>query len=176
MLFPPGEELGGEKPGQQVQGDAPVNHGEELMVQEYQLLDGVLLRREGGAQRLILLVEDVGEGAEQSVLAVEVMVKGALGGLGLKDDVLDGGVLIALLVKELPGGGDDAALGVPGVLTGHGGASFPGFMVDSPGRGWYNQGKRGNLSTQVRLFLTRFKICRNAGFLCGGPVISFSLR
>ncbi len=125
MLFPPGEKLGGEEPRQQVQGDAPVNHGEQLMIQVGQLFNGVLLRGEGGDQRLVFLVEDVGEGAEQGVLSVEVVVEGALGGLGLKDDVLNGGILVALLVKELPGGGDDAALGVPGVLPGHGGASFP---------------------------------------------------
>jgi hypothetical protein len=115
-----------------------------------QLLNGVLLRREGGNQRLILLVKDVGKGAKQRVLAVEVVIKRALGCLRLEDNVLDGSVLITLLVEKLPGGGDDAALGVPGVLSGHGRSLLPGgdFMVDSPGWGWYNQHKRGPVVTR----------------------------
>ena len=49
------------------------------------------------------------------------MVKAALGGLGLEDDILYGGVVIALLIEQLPRCRDDAALGIASGFTGHGG-------------------------------------------------------
>ena len=129
MLLAPGQELGGEQPGQKVDGDAGLDHHVELMIEQDQLVHGILRGGQGlGAlQLLILLIEDVGQGPHQGILPVKVVVEGALGGLGLEDDVLHRGVVVALLVEELPGGGDDAPPGVAAVFSGHGAAPFPCF-------------------------------------------------
>lgn len=52
-------------------------------------------------------------------LPVKIMVKRPLGGLGFKDDVLHRGILIPLLIEQLPGCGYDSSPGISGILSRH---------------------------------------------------------
>ena len=47
------------------------------------------------------------------------MIERAFRGAGLVDDVLDGGIVVALLIKQPPGGGNDLAFCVPVVFLRH---------------------------------------------------------
>lgn len=66
-------------------------------------------------QGLVLLVKQVAQRAQKGVLAVKVVVKGALGGVGELDDLFYRSMLVALLIKQLPCRPYDPAPGVAGV-------------------------------------------------------------
>ena len=59
------------------------------------------------------LVEKVSHGAEQGILAAEIVIEGTAGCAGFPDDLLDGGVLVAVLVEQLPRRINDFAFCVP---------------------------------------------------------------
>ena len=63
VLFAAGQELGGQEAGQEVQGYAGLDHGEEFVVQIDQFVEGVLGGVQGFLQLFIFFVEDVGQGA-----------------------------------------------------------------------------------------------------------------
>ena len=114
-----GDELGREKPRQQLQRHARVDHAEQLLIQPDQHLHRVHPRIDVIAQLLVLLVEQHRQRPHQRILALEIVVKRALARLGFIDDVLYGRVLIPLLIKQLPRRRDNAPLRVAPVLLRH---------------------------------------------------------
>ena len=119
MLFAPRQQLGGQQPGQQVNGHAGLDHGIQLMVDIDQRLNGLSFRIQRRLQFLILFVKHIRQRPHQGVLAVKIVIERAFGGAGLKNDVLHRGFLIPLLIKELPRCGNDPALGVAAVFLCH---------------------------------------------------------
>ena len=118
-LLAPGGELGGEKAGEKVQGDAVVYHDEELVVQEDELLNCV-----GGGvhyilKLLVLGIEEHGEGAQKVILAFEIVIEGTLGGAGVINNIFYSGVVIAFLVEQLPCRFCQPGLGGGTCLVGH---------------------------------------------------------
>ena len=69
------QELGGEKPGQQIHGNGVLDHNEELVIEEHQLVDEVAGRIQAGLQLIIFLIENEGQGAKERILAFKIMVE-----------------------------------------------------------------------------------------------------
>ena len=120
VLFALGDQLGGQETGKKLHGDGVFDEAEQLVVEEQQLVHGGHIRGEAVGQFLVLLVEQVGQGRKKSVLSAEIMVEGALGGARLVHDVVHGGVLVALLVEQLPRRRYDLSLGGLGAFLSHG--------------------------------------------------------
>ena len=129
VLFAVGDELGREKPRQQLQRHARVDHAEQLLIQPDQHLHRVHPRIDAPAQLLVLLVEQHRQRPQQCVLSLKIVVKGAPGGAGCLDDLLHRGILISLLVKQLPGGAYDLGPGRSGILLCHSNHSTIGLVI-----------------------------------------------
>lgn len=93
------DELGREQLAQQVYRYGIVNHQKQLLIHKVELLDGGKVRIHAFGQLIIFFVKEIRKRAEQRGLAVKIVVEGASRGAGGLDDLLDGGVVVALLVK-----------------------------------------------------------------------------
>ena len=110
MALPLGGQLGTEELGEERDGNRVLDHQEQLMIHQDELFDGIQGRVHGFHQFFIFFVEEIRQGAQQGIFGLEVVIEGALRHLGFLRDVVDGGILIAVVVEQLPGRGDDAAL------------------------------------------------------------------
>ena len=99
MLFAAGDELGREELAQQIDRYGVVDHQEQLLIHEDELFDWRKRRVHGLRQLVVFFVKEVGQGTEQRVLTVKIVIERATRGAGGLDDLLDGGVVVALLVK-----------------------------------------------------------------------------
>ena len=107
MLIALGDQLGREQIGQQIQGNAVFDHGKQLLIQVKQLVKCGHVVGKPRCQLLVFLVKEIGEGGEQCILSVKIVIEGTAGGSGFLYDFINGRIVVALLVEEPPGSGDN---------------------------------------------------------------------
>ena len=110
MLFSLGCKLCGIQPGQQINVNAVFDHLKQRAVQKAKLIDAVHCRVQIVLQRFIDFIKQIRQRAEQGILPFEIMIEGAFGRPGFQDDLIDGCVVIALLIEQLPRRGNNFAL------------------------------------------------------------------
>ena len=116
MLFAARGQLGGNQPRQQIQRYAILDHAEKLAIQKQQLIERIHIGIDFILQLFIFFIEQKGKRAQQRVLALEIMIEGTLRRAGGLHDFIDGGIFIALFVKQAPRGVDDPAARVAAVV------------------------------------------------------------
>lgn len=63
----------------------------------------------GVVKLFVFLVKQVRETVKKSFFAFKIVIKGSFGSLGSCDNVLNGGVLVTIFIKQIPCGFHDAA-------------------------------------------------------------------
>ena len=119
MFLPFRDELGGKQLAEQIHGHGVFNHKKQFLIEKDQFIHRTEGRIHGFGQFFVFFVEQIGKRTQQCIFPFEIVIEGAPGGAGGLDNLVDGGIVIALLVKQLPGSGDDFALGVSGVFLLH---------------------------------------------------------
>ena len=119
VFFALGGELGGEKPRQKLYGDGGVHHGEKLPIEPMESMDGIGIGLHHLYKGFILFIEEGGKSSKQGIFALEIMIECTLAGFGLKDDIFNGGILIALFIKQLPRGRNYLSACVSCIFSGH---------------------------------------------------------
>ena len=95
---------------QKLQRNAVLDHGEQFLIEKDKLIKTGIIGGQPVLQFFVFLIEQIGKGTQQRIFSVEIMIKGTFGGLGQFNYVIYCGVVVAVLVEQLPGGGNDTAL------------------------------------------------------------------
>lgn len=101
-FFVLGDQLGGVQVSQQVEIHTVLDHKEQFVVQEEQLVIDAHVRVDGGGQLRIFLIKQVGERVQKRFFSLEIVVKSSFGGLGSIDDILHGGIVVTVFIKKVP--------------------------------------------------------------------------
>jgi len=75
------------------------------MIQVEQGLNAIGRLVYGFLQCFVFLVKEIGQRAQKCVFSLKIVVEGTFGGAGSINDFLYGGIVVALLIEQLPCGG-----------------------------------------------------------------------
>ena len=128
VFFAAGDKLRSEKLAQQVNGYRVVDHQEQFLIHKDQFFN----RSERGVHRfgkfIVFFIKKIGKRREKRVFSIKIVIKGASGSTGGLYYFLHGGVIIALLIEQLPCGGNNFTFRVACIFFLHNGS----FLRKSP--------------------------------------------